>query len=170
LQNFTATLAVLPLPGNALKMHEKGIDPDLLIRMLLVGYCLGIRSKRRLCEEVHLTLAYRWFCRLDLADPGWGIWEAYYSNFGINAAQIKDTRQIGNYVTLLERTAAGEGMALGWSNEIETYIDRGRLVCPYSEPFLTGRKVCAVKNPSSSKRNVVEAKTDRLSSDPEKSY
>ena len=45
------------------------IDPELLIRMLLVGYCLGIRSERRLCEEVHLNLAYRWFCRLDLSDP-----------------------------------------------------------------------------------------------------
>jgi transposase len=44
------------------------IDPELLIRMLLVGYCFGIRSERRLCEEVHLNLAYRWFCRLDLTD------------------------------------------------------------------------------------------------------
>ncbi|SLN71796.1 Transposase DDE domain protein [Roseovarius litorisediminis] len=44
------------------------IDPELLIRMLLVGYCFGIRSERRLCEEVHLNLAYRWFCRLDLSD------------------------------------------------------------------------------------------------------
>jgi transposase len=42
------------------------IDPELLIRMLLVGYCYGIRSERRLCEEVHLNLAYRWFCRLGL--------------------------------------------------------------------------------------------------------
>ena len=44
------------------------VDPELMIRMLLVGYCFGIRSERRLCEEVHLNLAYRWFCRLDLAD------------------------------------------------------------------------------------------------------
>ncbi|MEL6420676.1 MAG: IS1182 family transposase [Pseudomonadota bacterium] len=44
------------------------VDPELLIRMLLVGYCFGIRSERRLCEEVHLNLAYRWFCRLDLND------------------------------------------------------------------------------------------------------
>jgi transposase len=44
------------------------IDPELLLRMLLVGYCFGIRSERRLCEEVHLNLAYRWFCRLDLSD------------------------------------------------------------------------------------------------------
>ena len=44
------------------------VDPELLIRMLLVGYCFGIRSERRLCEEVHLNLAYRWFCGLDLSD------------------------------------------------------------------------------------------------------
>ena len=42
------------------------IDPELMIRMLIVGYCLGIRSERRLCDEVHLNLAYRWFCRLGL--------------------------------------------------------------------------------------------------------
>lgn len=44
------------------------VDPELLIRILLVGYCFGIRSEQRLCEEVHLNLAYRWFCRLDLND------------------------------------------------------------------------------------------------------
>ena len=42
------------------------VDPELIIRMLIVGYCFGIRSERRLCEEVHLNLAYRWFCHLDL--------------------------------------------------------------------------------------------------------
>ncbi len=42
------------------------IDPEPIIRMLLVGYCFGIRSERRLCEEAHLNLAYRWFCRLGL--------------------------------------------------------------------------------------------------------
>ena len=45
------------------------IDPELMIRMLIVGYCYGIRFERRLCEEVELHLAYRWFCRLDLDDP-----------------------------------------------------------------------------------------------------
>jgi transposase len=44
------------------------VDPELMVRMLLVGYCFGIRSERRLCEEVHLNLAYRWFCRLRLED------------------------------------------------------------------------------------------------------
>jgi transposase len=44
------------------------IDPELMLRMLLIGYCVGIRSERQLCEEVHLNLAYRWFCRLSLED------------------------------------------------------------------------------------------------------
>lgn len=48
------------------EMGRPSIDPELMIRMLLVGYCFGIRSERRLCEEVHLNLAYRWFCRLGL--------------------------------------------------------------------------------------------------------
>jgi transposase len=42
------------------------IDPELMIRMLIIGYTHGIRSERRLCEEAHLNLAYRWFCRLGL--------------------------------------------------------------------------------------------------------
>jgi len=42
------------------------VDPELMMRMLIIGYCMGIRSERRLCEEVHLNLAYRWFCRLGL--------------------------------------------------------------------------------------------------------
>jgi transposase len=47
-------------------MGRPSVDPELMIRMLIVGYCFGIRSERRPCEEVHLNLAYRWFCRLGL--------------------------------------------------------------------------------------------------------
>ncbi len=42
------------------------VDPELMLRMLLVGYLYGIRSGRRLVEETHLNLAYRWFCKLGL--------------------------------------------------------------------------------------------------------
>src|SRR4051794_2858390 len=35
------------------KIGRPSIDPELMIRMLIVGYCFGIRSERRLCEEVH---------------------------------------------------------------------------------------------------------------------
>jgi transposase len=41
------------------------VDPELMIRMLLVDYCYGIRSERPLCDEVGLNLAYRWFCPLN---------------------------------------------------------------------------------------------------------
>jgi transposase len=44
------------------------VDPELMIRMMLIGYCLGIRSDRLLCEEVNLNLAYRWFCKLSIND------------------------------------------------------------------------------------------------------
>ena len=47
-------------------IDRPSIDPELMIRMLIVGYCLAIRSERRPCEEVHLNLAYRWLCRLGL--------------------------------------------------------------------------------------------------------
>lgn len=45
---------------------RKSIDPVILIKMLLIGYLYGIKSERRLEEEVSLNLAYRWFCGLDL--------------------------------------------------------------------------------------------------------
>jgi transposase len=48
------------------EMGRPSVDPELMIRMLIIGYTHGIRSERRLCEEVHLNLAYRWFCRLGL--------------------------------------------------------------------------------------------------------
>src|SRR5438046_7077745 len=44
------------------------IDPVLMIRMLMVGYVFAIRSERRLCSEVQVNLAYRWFCKLSVED------------------------------------------------------------------------------------------------------
>jgi transposase len=44
------------------------VCPELMLRMLLIGYCFSIRSERRLCQEVQLNLAYRWFCRLGIED------------------------------------------------------------------------------------------------------
>lgn len=37
-----------------------------MIQMLIIGYCISIQSKRRLCDEMHLNMACRWFCRLGL--------------------------------------------------------------------------------------------------------
>jgi transposase len=50
------------------EIGRPSIDPELMIRMLIVGYCYGIRSERKLSQEVELHLAYRWFCKLDLDD------------------------------------------------------------------------------------------------------
>jgi transposase len=49
-------------------LRRPSIDPELMLRMPIVGYCYGIRFERKLCEDVELHLAYRWFCRLDLDD------------------------------------------------------------------------------------------------------
>ena len=50
------------------EIGRPSVDAELMIRMLIVGYCYGVRSERRLTQEVELHLAYRWFCRLDLDD------------------------------------------------------------------------------------------------------
>ena len=55
-----------PLQPFYSSVGRPSVDPELMIRMLIVGYCFGIRSERRLCDEVHLNLGYRWFCRLSL--------------------------------------------------------------------------------------------------------
>jgi len=61
------------------EIGRPSVDPELMIRMLLVGYCYGIRSERRLCEEVKLHLAYRWFSKLDLDDK-----VPHHSTFSVN--------------------------------------------------------------------------------------
>ena len=50
------------------EIGRPSIDPELMLRMLIVGYCYGIRFERKLCEDVELHLAYRWFYRLELDD------------------------------------------------------------------------------------------------------
>jgi transposase len=50
------------------EIGRPSVDPELMIRMLLIGYCYSIRSERRLCEEVRYNLAYKWFCGLGLED------------------------------------------------------------------------------------------------------
>jgi transposase len=55
------------------------ICPELMVRMLIVGYCYSIRSERRLCQEVKMNLAYRWFCGLGLEDK-----VPHHSTFSVN--------------------------------------------------------------------------------------
>jgi transposase len=90
------------------------IDPELMLRMLIVGYCYGIRFERRLCEEVTLHLAYRWFCRLDLDDE-----VPDHSTFSVNRhGRFRDSdifRQIFEAVVRARMNAGlvkGEGFAV----------------------------------------------------------
>lgn len=70
--NSIVTLVLADLRAKLAPFYSEigrpSIDPELMIRMLIIGYCYGIRFERRLCEEVELHLAYRWFCRLGLDD------------------------------------------------------------------------------------------------------
>ncbi len=85
-----------------------------MIRMLLVGYCYGIRHERRLCQEVALHLAYRWFCKLDLDDK-----VPHHSTFSVN--RLGRFRESENLRHIVERVVAacmvaglvkGEGFAV----------------------------------------------------------
>jgi transposase len=73
--------------------------------MLIVGYCYGIRHERRLCEEVKMHLAYRWFCKLDLDDN-----VSHHSTFSINRLERFRESDILRHV--VERVVA-ECMAHG---------------------------------------------------------
>src|SRR5258708_22068513 len=74
--------------------------PELMIRMLLVGSCYGIRHERQLCQEVALHLAYRWFCKLDLDDK-----VPHHSTFSVNRLGRFRESEILRHI--FERVVAG---------------------------------------------------------------
>ena len=85
------------------------IDPELMIRMLIVGYCYGIRFERRLCEEVDLHLAYRWFCRLDLDDK-----VPDHSTFSVNRhGRFRDSDILRHVFEAVVRACMDAGLVKG---------------------------------------------------------
>src|SRR5438552_16619473 len=105
------------------------IDPELMMRMLIVGYCFGIRSERRLCEEVHLNLAYRWFCGLGLNGE-----VPDHSTFSKNRhGRFRDSDLLRRlFETVLQRCIAeglvgGEGFAVDASLIQADASDRARV-------------------------------------------
>jgi len=85
------------------------IDPELMIRMLVVGYCFGIRSERRLCEEVDLNLAYRWFCRLGLESR-----VPDHSTFSkTRHGRFRDSNAVRHLFELVVQRAMAEGLVGG---------------------------------------------------------
>ena len=85
------------------------IDPELMIRMLIVGYCYGIRFERRLCEEVELHLAYRWFCRLHLDDR-----VPDHSTFSVNRhGRFRDSDVLRHVFEAVVRACMEAGLVKG---------------------------------------------------------
>src|SRR6201981_642375 len=111
------------------EIGRPSIDPELLIRMLIVGYCFGIRSERRPCEEVHLNLAYRWVCGLGLDGEG-----PDHSTFSKNRhGRFRDCDLLRRlFETVLQRCieeglVGGEGFAVDASLIAADASDRTRI-------------------------------------------
>jgi len=80
-----------------------------MVRMLIVGYCYGIRFERRLCEEVELHLAYRWFCRLDLDDT-----VPDHSTFSVNRhGRFRDSDLLRRVFEAVVRACMDAGLVKG---------------------------------------------------------
>jgi transposase len=85
------------------------VDPELMIRMLLVGYCYGIRHERRLCQEVALHLAYRWFCKLDLDDK-----VPHHSTFSVNRlGRFRESEILRHIFERVVAACMGAGLVKG---------------------------------------------------------
>ena len=77
--------------------------------MLIVGYCYGIRFERRLCEELELHLAYRWFCRLDLDDK-----VPDHSTFSVNRhGRFRDSDILRQVFEAVVRACMDAGLVKG---------------------------------------------------------
>src|SRR6202040_3201792 len=91
------------------EIGRPSIDPELMIRMLIVGYCYGIRFERKLCEEVELHLAYRWFCRLDLDDK-----VPDHSTFSVNRhGRFRDSNLFRQVFEAVVRACMDAGLVKG---------------------------------------------------------
>src|SRR3954464_8742428 len=139
------------------------VDPELMIRMLIVGYCFGLRSERKLTQEVELHLAYRWFCRLDLDDK-----VPHHSTFSEN--RLHRFRESDVFRHIFERVVAtcmaaglvkGEGFAVD-ASVIEANASRYHGKAPdeiaWAEPE---RQTRAVKEYLAALQADAEANPDR---------
>ena len=124
-------------------LGRPSVAPELMIRMLIIGYCFGIRSERRLCEEVHLNLAYRWFCRLGLDGD-----VPDHSTFSKNRhGRFRESDLLRRVFEMILQRCIGEGLVGGEAFAIDASDqsgcqsakrDRGREGLP---PEATGRAV-----------------------------
>jgi IS5 family transposase len=89
-----------------------------MIRMLIIGYCYGIRFERRLCEEVELHLAYRWFCRLDLDDK-----VPDHSTFSVNRhGRFRDSDLFRQVFEAVVRACMDAGLVKGEAFAVDASV------------------------------------------------
>lgn len=85
------------------------VDPELMIRMLIVGYCYGLRHERKLCQEVALHLAYRWFCKMDIEDK-----VPHHSTFSVNRlGRFRDSDILRHIFERVVMTCMAAGLVRG---------------------------------------------------------
>ena len=100
------------------EIGRPSIDPELMIRMLIVGYCYGIRFERKLCEEVELHLAYRWFCRLDLDDR-----VPDHSTFSVNRhGRFRDSGLLRQVFEAVVRACMDAGLVKGEAFAVDASV------------------------------------------------
>jgi transposase len=100
------------------EIGRPSVDPELMIRMLIVGYCYGIRFERRLCEEVELHLAYRWFCRLDLDDK-----VPDHSTFSVNRhGRFRDSDLFRQVFEAVVRACMTSGLVKGEAFAVDASV------------------------------------------------
>jgi transposase len=100
------------------EIGRPSIDPELMIRMLIVGYCYGLRFERKLCEEVELHLAYRWFCRLDLDDE-----VPDHSTFSVNRhGRFRDSDLFRQIFEAVVRACMNAGLVKGEAFAVDASV------------------------------------------------
>jgi transposase len=130
------------------------VDLELMFGMLIMGYCMGIRSERRLCEEVHVNLAYRWFCRLGLEGE-----VPDHSTFSKNRrGRFRDSDVLRRLLEttvarcIAERMVGGEGFAVDSSlvradvNRQHAVDQAGGLPVPVSSKQRTRAPKCIIRS------------------------
>ena len=103
-------------------MGRPSIDPELMIRMLIVGYVFAIRSERLICREVQVNLAYRWFCKL-------GIEDAVPDHSAFSRARNERFREGDVFRRVFERVVKAciaAGLVGGEGFAVDAEPDRGR--------------------------------------------
>ncbi|CAD6563112.1 transposase [Paraburkholderia sabiae] len=129
------------------------IDPELIVRMLLVGYCFGIRSERRLCEEVHLNLAYRWFCHLGLDDA-----VPNHSTFSKNRhGRFRDSDTLRHVFESVLRRCMSEGLVGGEGFAVDASVVKADANRARGAAGIEGVDWSALDRPSRAVREYLKA-------------